>query len=191
MITHEAKGDGEFALGEVAGLRISMGRSSIAASLLLWGLAALAGRRLARFTVPTAAVGGLLAVLLHWAAELVHQLGHARAAASTGYPMTGIRFWGVFGRSEYPADEPELPAAIHVRRALGGPPVTMAVGLLALPFALKARRGSLLQAVAALVLLENFFVFGLGAFVPLGFTDGSTLLRWLPRLRKEREETTV
>jgi len=27
----------------------------------------------------------------------------------------------------------------------------------------------------------NLLVFGVGALLPLGFTDGSTLLTWLPR----------
>jgi hypothetical protein len=35
--------------------------------------------------------------------------------------------------------------------------------------------------VAALVLLDNLLVFTLGAFLPLGFTDGSTILRWWRR----------
>jgi hypothetical protein len=35
--------------------------------------------------------------------------------------------------------------------------------------------------VAAFFALDNLLVFTLGAFLPLGFTDGSTLLYWLPR----------
>jgi hypothetical protein len=29
--------------------------------------------------------------------------------------------------------------------------------------------------------LENLLLYGLGAFLPLGFTDGSTLLEWWPK----------
>jgi hypothetical protein len=32
--------------------------------------------------------------------------------------------------------------------------------------------------VALFFFLDNLLVLTLGAFVPLGFTDGSTLLRW-------------
>jgi hypothetical protein len=32
--------------------------------------------------------------------------------------------------------------------------------------------------VSAFFFLENLFVFTLAAFLPLGFTDGSTLLEW-------------
>ena len=49
------------------------------------------------------------------------QLGHARAAEQVGYPMEGVHLWGVLGTSVYPTDEPELPAEVHVERALGGP----------------------------------------------------------------------
>ncbi|MEI2608850.1 MAG: hypothetical protein V9G20_09490 [Candidatus Promineifilaceae bacterium] len=32
--------------------------------------------------------------------------------------------------------------------------------------------------VSILFFIQNFFIFFLGAFLPLGFTDGSTLLRY-------------
>jgi hypothetical protein len=182
---------GDFQFGRVAGLQLSASPSALAGSALLWVLAAVLGKRFLRLSLAGAAAGGLAAVLLHWFAEMWHQFGHSRAAAMTGYPMTGVRLWGTFGASEYPSDEPELPAAIHVQRALGGPVATISLGLLALAFALKARRGSVLQALALLVFVENFLVFGLGAFVPLGFTDGSTLLRWAPQLREQGKETSA
>lgn len=88
--------------------------------------------------------------------------------------MQGVRLWGVLGTSVYPQDEPELTAATHVTRALGGPLASIAVGVLlaALP-----RRGAL----TTFMLLDNALFLGAGSFAPLGFTDGSTLLRYLRR----------
>ncbi len=37
------------------------------------------------------------------------------------------------------------------------------------------------RALSLFFALENGLVFTLGAFLPLGFTDGSTLLTWWPR----------
>ena len=105
----------------------------------------------------------------------------ARAARRTGYPMSGIRLgkWGVLGTSLYPADEPALPAAIHIRRALGGPAGSLVVTLAAAAVALALRaEGGALWWVAVFVFLDNLLLLTLGAFLPLGFTDGSTLLRW-------------
>jgi len=56
----------------------------------------------------------------HAIAQLVHQLGHALAARATGYPMTGIRYDYIFTYSEYPPNEPSLPARVHIQRSLGG-----------------------------------------------------------------------
>ena len=102
------------------------------------------------------------------------------AARSTGYPMTGLRFWTVLSASVYPADEPALPARVHLRRALGGPLasalLTVALGLLwrATPPAQHRR-----HALARFAFWENLLVFTLGALLPLGFTDGSTIRRVL------------
>ena len=40
------------------------------------------------------------------------------------------------------------------------------------------RRGGLPWWLAAFVVADNLLVFTLGALMPLGFSDGSTLLRW-------------
>ncbi|HEY0604188.1 MAG TPA: hypothetical protein VGD58_14815 [Herpetosiphonaceae bacterium] len=56
----------------------------------------------------------------HEIAQFIHQLGHVLAAQATGYPMTGIRYEWVFTYSEYPPDEPPLPAKVHIQRSLGG-----------------------------------------------------------------------
>jgi hypothetical protein len=94
--------------------------------------------------------------------------------------MDGMLFDWVLARSLYPRDEPELSSKIHIRRALGGPIGNMALALFAgivtwalYPF------GGLMYWFAMFLFLENLFVFSLGAMLPLGFTDGSELLkRW-------------
>jgi hypothetical protein len=93
--------------------------------------------------------------------------------------MVGVRFWGLLSTSLYPADEPALPADIHIRRALGGPITSLVCSVVAAVITLALRPlGGIPWLVAAFVFLDNLFVLGLGSFLPLGFTDGSTLLYW-------------
>jgi hypothetical protein len=139
---------------------------------------------MAVFNIPigSALLGGLIVVGLHWFSELVHQLGHAWAARRTGYPMIGIRCGalGIFATSLYPPDEPPLPAAVHIRRALGGPIFSACLSAAAFLAVLVAARGA--EAMWGFVLwfffLENLFVMTLQVFVPLGFNDGATIWRW-------------
>ena len=95
--------------------------------------------------------------------------------------MIGIRLgeWGLLGTSVYPPDEQTLPARIHIRRALGGPTGSLLLSAVAAVTALALRTvGGALWWVALFFFLDNLVVFTLGAFPPLGFTDGSTLLQW-------------
>ena len=95
--------------------------------------------------------------------------------------MTGIRWLMLWGRDLYPADEPDLPAAIHIRRAVAGPLTSfglmMAFGVVAL-----ATRplGGLISLLAAWCWLDNL-ILTVAGLLPLGFTDGDTLLHWWPR----------
>lgn len=126
-----------------------------------------------------ALLGGLIAMLLHWASETLHQLGHAYVARRVGYPMAGIRYGFLLAGSFYPRDEPALPAAVHLRRAVGGPPVSLSLALLGdLSAWLLLPVGGLPYYLAVWFTFENLVVFFLGALLPLGFTDGSTLLKW-------------
>ena len=169
----------ELNLGTVAGLRLSARPSAVVASVLCGLLLSrLIARQLA-VSRAQALVGGFLAVALHWASDLAHHLGHARAARNTGYPMTGVQFWGLIGTSLYPPDEPALPGSVHRRRALGGPIASLLLGLAALPVAgLLRGRGGLPAWLATFVVVQNLGTLGLGAFMPLPITDGGTLLRW-------------
>jgi len=166
-------------LGQVAGLRLSAKPSAIVGFFLLWIILSVVA--IALFKIPTgeAIVGGLIAAVLHYVGEIVHNLGHARAARQTGYPMMGVLLVGVLGVSLYPSDEPELPADVHIRRALGGPTASLLLTIIAAVIALLLRPGGGTPwLVAAFFSLENLLLFTLGAFIPMGFTDGGTLLKW-------------
>jgi len=160
----------------VGGLAISVGTSAIICSLALWVLLAMAGIFLLSFSLLEAVVLALAAVALHWLSEFLHQLGHATAARTTGYPMVGIHFWGLLSSSRYPPDEPTLPRSVHARRALGGPTLSLIVTLFAIVLLLLLRSGTSAWWLALFLFLDNLLVFTIGAFLPLGFIDGSTLL---------------
>ena len=169
-------------IGRFAGLDISVTPRFWIGCALLTGLVGL-GLVFFAAKPPLAALGGgLLGTGLYWLSEILHNLGHAWAARRTGHPMTGIRlgFLFIFGTSLYPADEGELPAAVHMRRAAGGPILSTTLGLVAIALGLLS--GNSLGAWVMGFGLLNLFLFGLGALLPLGFNDGSTLIYWRKRL---------
>jgi hypothetical protein len=171
----------EYHLGQFAGLTLSAGPFALAGSILLLALLSAIAVSVLHLSFGEAILGSLLAVLLHWVSVIAHHFGHAWAARRTGYPMTGIRFgmWGLLGSSVYPQDEQALPANIHIQRALGGPVGSLLLSIFALAAALVLRTvHASLGWLGILFFLDNLLVFTLGVFVPLGFTDGSTLLQW-------------
>jgi hypothetical protein len=132
-----------------------------------------------------ALVTALLCVGLHWLLDIAHNIGHAIAARRTGYPMSGVLLGEklFFGRSLYPASEPTLPARVHITRALGGPILSSAIALVAgIALWLVWRDDSLFKWLCAWCFVESVSIFGPGALMPLGFTDGGTLRTWLPLL---------
>jgi hypothetical protein len=170
-------------LGRAAGLHVTAGLSVVVGSLVLWVLAAAGAVFVLNTSLGIALLAGLLVVLLHWIAVSVHVLGHTTAARRTGYPANGIRLWGLLSAIGYPGDEPPLPTAIHVRRALGGPLASAIFSLVVavLVVALRPIVGTAWWLLIFL-LLDTFLVGTLGALLPLDFADGGTLLR----LRRER-----
>ncbi|MBI3159721.1 MAG: hypothetical protein HYZ26_09010 [Chloroflexi bacterium] len=175
-------------LGHHFGLTLTLRPSAFAwAALLLLALIGL-GAWWFKFPSGLAVVFGLLATAIHFASELWHQLGHAAAARKTGWPMSGLVFFTVLAVGRYPKDEPELPAEIHIRRALGGPirSLTTAAALGALAYALRPI-GGMAYALAEFAAWLNFIVFTLGALLPVRFLDGGTLLYWWPRRKKGNE----
>lgn len=173
---------------KVAGLEIEVAPSAILSFAVVGGGLALFAWKALKWRPYSAAAGGLLAALVHTLSELWHQLGHARAARQTGFPMRGVRFWGPLATSVYPAHEGMLTPDVHILRALGGPLfsliLTVVTGLLVL---LAQLIGGLPLFLTLFAFADNLLVFTLGAFLPLGFTDGSTLLTWWP----QRKHTTV
>ncbi len=167
--------------GRLGNLEISAAPSAILGSLLLWLALSGIAIGLLHFTVSEAIITALIAVALHWLSKTIHQLGHARAARQIGYPMVGIRYWGVLSTSIYPSDEPPLPAEPHIHRASGGPLMSSNVVIVSAIVLLLLRLSHATGAVwwlAIFFLLDNLLVFTLGALLPIGFTDGSTLLYW-------------
>ena len=134
-------------------------------------------------TPGSALLAGLLSVPVMFASDWLHQWGHARAARRTGYPMIGIHYHSLFSASQYPPDEPPLPAQVHLQRALGGFWVNMLAGLLVAPLAFYLwPRGGVSGWLAGFTFAWNFLGGGIGALLPIDipgvFTlDGGTLLR--------------
>jgi hypothetical protein len=172
-----------YRLGTVGGVKITVRRSAIISSIALWTVATEIATTFFHASLAAGIVQGLFVTLLHWLSDLLHQAGHAIAARSMGYPMSGLRLWFLLSTSLYPLDEPELPGRIHLRRALAGPIASLIVSVVAGVIALLLRNaGSPYTWIAVFAFLDNLLVFTLGAFLPLGFTDGSTLLRlWRQR----------
>lgn len=166
-------------LGRFAGLRLSAANSAIIGFMVIWAAAFVVALTALELSSIEAMVGGLICAVIHFALEFAHQLGHAIAARATGWPMSGVHFWLVLAMSKYPSDEPELPGRVHIRRALGGPVASL---LLSIPLGLLAGALGPWDAtpgwIAAFAFLDCLLFFGIGALLPLGFTDGSTVLQW-------------
>ncbi len=157
--------------------------SVFTAALTAIGLSWLAARQ-ALLPIGPALLAGALLTLISIASDWLHQMGHARAARATGYPMRGIEFvFAVFSVCRYPADEPPLPPAVHIRRALGGFWVNLLIAVALAPYAMLAwMQGSLTGWVLGWTALFNLGGV-LIAFLPLDIpgvfaTDGGILLRY-------------
>lgn len=154
------------------------------AALLTGGAAAWAG-----LAPAPALLAGALSALGMGVSEWLHQMGHALAARRVGYPMRALVFRTILAVSVYPDDEPDLPAALHIQRALGGFWVNLAAGLLLLAGQPMAAAGGAAAWVLGWLGFWNTVVLGLGALVPIDIpgqltTDGATLLRYWPRRRE-------
>lgn len=114
---------------KIAGMGVKIDRTAYPAFFILGcipvvvrgGYAAIFRRaELHRRSFITVPMLGICVAAYHAVAQFVHQLGHALAARSTGYPMTGVRYEYGFAYSEYPPNEPPLPDSVHIRRSFGG-----------------------------------------------------------------------
>jgi hypothetical protein len=163
-----------YPLGKFTGLNLFFDVTAVFGTLVGWIIFALILKVIFNFGIGAALSGGLFLMIWHWVAELLHQYGHALAARQVGHPMIGVHLFTLLGRSIYPADEGTLPASVHIRRALGGPIFSAGITVILAIFALLI----LPKTIPLIMFLDNLLVFTLGAFMPLGFTDGSTLLYW-------------
>ncbi|MBW8010685.1 MAG: hypothetical protein FVQ83_05495 [Chloroflexi bacterium] len=171
-----------FKIAIIGGLDIRAYPNAVQGSILMWFTLSAIGLWVLKLPAGSAVFGGLLATLLHIDSEFWHQLGHAFAARRTGYPMMGITYWWALAASRYPRNEPELPAEIHIRRSLGGPSSSFLLALAVGGIAYFLRNiGGISWWLALFAFLDNLLVFTIGALLPLGFTDGSTLLYWWPK----------
>lgn len=171
-------------LGKFFGLQITMIPLIYAGIAFIWVGLTLLGYFAFDIPLGESILLGFIGMLLHYVSELIHCLGHAIAAKSTGYPMVGIQlgFLGIFGRTVYPKDEPELPSSTHIRRALGGPIINLILSII-LFVILAVWRGNWYW-LGLFIFLDNLFVYTLQVFLPFGFNDGSTILRELLKKRK-------
>ncbi|HEX9069926.1 MAG TPA: hypothetical protein VF807_14220 [Ktedonobacterales bacterium] len=165
-------------LGSIGGISVRAKPSAFLWSVVLWAAATEFSQFVLKTALPLAIIEGLAIVAIHWASDIAHQLGHALAARRVGHPMQRISLWFLLSSGLYPADEPELPPAAHRARALGGPTmsvlIALATGIIA--WAMLAA-GNHYAWLAVFASLDNLVVLCIGAFLPLGFNDGSTLLR--------------
>lgn len=168
-------------LGRLGGLTISAKPNALIGLLIIWAVLSILGLVVADLPTAQALLAGLIGAVLHFASEMIHQFGHAAAAKRTGHAMKGIRFWWMLAQSIYPSDEPDLPPSVHVQRAMGGPRLSFAVALM-IGVILVLLRANAMHGMAwwlaVFMFLDNLLVFTLGALLPLGFTDGSTLIRY-------------
>jgi hypothetical protein len=175
----------DIVFGRIAGLTWSARPSAFASWLLVWAALTVIGVTVFSWPWPVALGMALCATLIYVFSETAHQIGHAIAAHGAGQPMTGVRFWGPLASSLYPQDEPALPPAIHVRRALGGPIANAILSILAgIWVALAGSDATQVARLAQFTFGLNLLVYTAQSFVPLGFNDGATLARWLPQLLK-------
>lgn len=137
--------------------------------------------------VGEALVGSLVGLVLHVVINHVHQMGHAIAARQTGYPMVAWRTNFIVSTSLYPDDEPELPAEVHIRRALGGQYFSLPLFIIGVIAAVLILPDHGVAGVLAVFFLIDSFVYSLGALIPTPFLariieiDGTTIWKWWPK----------
>ncbi len=171
-----------FEIGNIFSMKVKANPTAVLSAIVIWIILSLLGLKLLKWKPEKAISGGFLAMLIHLGSEWWHQFGHAQAAEQTGYPMASMEFTGPIAVSQYPQNEGVLSAEVHIQRALGGPIFSMLLALVSglIGLALRPLGGPVLT-LAYFSLIDNLLVFTVGALLPLGFTDGSTLLRWIGR----------
>lgn len=171
-------------LGKFLGLEWGLRPTAIVGSLILWVIFSIIAYIVLR-DWPTAVWASLICTDLHWLGDILHQSGHALAAKSTGYPQKRWIIQHILLTTLYPKDEPLLSPAVHIRRALGGAPVSLLIAAVAGYFAFVTPPASPFWLfILQFIFWENLLLYGLGALLPanlltrIGFdTDGDTLYK--------------
>ncbi len=172
-------------VGKINNLEISFQRNVFIGASILLALYTWAANFYLHYDLKISLLAGGVALIAHYFSEFFHHIGHHIAAKKTGYPMKGVLFIWVLAASLYPKNEPDLPARTHIKRALGGPIASLLLGgLFVIVGGLLFPYKNLAFYLCGFIGLLNLLVFGLAAFLPLGFTDGSTILKWWPKTRK-------
>jgi hypothetical protein len=130
-------------------------------------------------------VAGLLASAIHWLSIYLHHFGHYLASLRVNHPMIGIQLYYVLGRSLYPPNERPLSAMTHIRRAIGGPLLSLGVAIVFLVLWNVFSFSSVFSFVFWFGFFTNLFVFALGALIPLPFSDGGTILHYWSKRNQE------
>jgi hypothetical protein len=109
------------------------------------------------------------------AANSIHSIGHILSGKIVGAPMDELLVTASRHVNIYRNDPPNLPSRVHLGRALGGPVLNTAVGLITLLVALLiGSPGLLFFSVANLA-------FGISALFPVQSFDGEVIWRELRR----------
>ena len=166
-------------VGRILDVQVELAMSAIGMSVI-GGL--LAGWQL-KVNYPLWSINqiGLVAVLLvviYWLSDLAHHGGHAWAARRAGAPMRRIRLHWLLAVSLYPPDEGNLPPNVHIRRALGGPPVSFALFLFGLGAWLMVYQTHEILAVLTGGLWIINLLIALAILGPFKWMDGGTILFW-------------
>lgn len=172
--------------GKFFGLQINLLPVLFIGMISIWVILSITGYFGFDIPLGEAILLGFIGMLLHYTSELIHCCGHAIAAKSTGYPMVEIQlgFLGIFARTLYPKDEPELPSSIHIRRALGGPMINLILSIIL--FVILPLWQENWYWLGLFIFLDNLIVYTLQVFLPLGFNDASTILRELLKQKNKK-----
>jgi hypothetical protein len=172
-----------YTLFTLYGLKTTISPVGIVVYLLSIPAMAWVAARMRPLAPGSALLAGLLSALVVFASDWLHQWGHARAARRTGHPMIGVHYHSLFSASQYPPDEPPLPASVHARRALGGFGANGLAGLLMAPLAFYLwPHGGVAGWLSGFAFVYNFFGGPLASLISIDipgvFTnDGGMLWR--------------
>ena len=165
---------GDFRLGRIAGIEISINWSVLAlVVLLVWTLASsIFPSTNPHLSARTHLAMALVATAGFLCALLLHELGHALQARRDSVEIDGITLWMLGGVSRFKGAYPS--AGVEFRVALAGPVVSALLGVIAVLVA----RASVPQAVGAVAAWLGYINLSLFAFnmLPALPLDGGRIL---------------